>query len=281
MSAQHDWGHDPLAADLARKLRNDGKAWTWLNATIGAWSGPRPDIMAFPRFRYDMPQIHAYEIKVSRSDLFSDLNSDKWRKYLEHCQSVTFAMPHGLAKKEEIPAECGVMFRTGRGWRNERRATNLGAACSIQAMAKLLTCHPDREPYPGMPKWEADAVQRTCRERFQGECGEKYGHALARLATDIAEGRDPAGKAKEQASEIIADANSEAERILSGVRPLLDALGLPEGAAAREVQRRIREIRDDLNADSRVRRVEVALQNARDILNKAAPAAIHEMEISS
>src|SRR5690606_3618462 len=110
----------------------------------------------------------------------------------EHCQSVTFAMPHGLATKDEIPAECGVMFRTGRGWRTERRPTNIGSPCSIQAMAKLLTCHPDREPYPGMDKWQADAERHRCRDKFRQQAGQRFGHALARLATDIAEGRDPA-----------------------------------------------------------------------------------------
>ena len=264
MSAQ--WGHNALASELAKRLRNDGKNWTWENLTVGAWSGPRPDVMAFPRWRYDLPQIHAYEIKVSRSDLMSDLNSEKWRKYLEHCQSVTFAMPHGLAKKDEIPAECGVMFRTGRGWRTERRAQNLGSACSIQAMAKLLTCHPDRDPYPGLSKWEADAEARRCRDAFARRAGERFGQALARLAADVAEGHDPAGKAKSKAEEILADARAEAERIRAQLAPLLTALGLPEDAGSWEISSRIRQTVQDLSADARVQKVEAALKRARDAL---------------
>lgn len=270
MDCENIWGHNALASDLARKLRNDGKSWTWENATIGAWSGPRPDVMAFPRWRYDLPQIHAYEIKISRSDLLSDLNSDKWRKYLEHCQSVTFAMPHGLAKKEEIPAECGVMFRTGRGWRTERRAQNLGSACSTQAMAKLLTCHPSREVHPGLSKWEADAESRRCRELFQRSAGEKYGHALARLAADVADGEDPAGRARAKADEIIASAKAEALAFRQRIEPVLSALGIPVDANEWDMARRIREAAANLTADSRVAKVEAALSAARRALDDVA-----------
>lgn len=267
--SENIWGHNALASDLARKLRNDGKSWTWENATIGAWSGPRPDVMAFPRWRYDLPQIHAYEIKISRSDLLSDLNSDKWRKYLEHCQSVTFAMPHGLAKKEEIPAECGVMFRTARGWRTERRAQNLGSACSIQAMAKLLTCHPSREVHPGLSKWEIDAEARRCRDLFYQEAGEKYGRALARLAADVADGEDPAGRAQTKADEIIARAKAEAQTFRHRIEPVLTALGIAIDADEWEISRRIREATANLTADSRVAKVEAALAAARRALDDA------------
>jgi hypothetical protein len=271
-----DWGHNPLASDLARRLRNDGKCWTWENATIGAWSGPRPDVMSFPRWRYDLPQIHAYEIKVSRSDLLSDLNSEKWRKYLEHCQSVTFAMPHGLAKKEEIPAECGVMFRTGRGWRTERRAQNLGSACSIQAMAKLLSCHPSREPYPGLPKYEAEAEERRCRDNFQRAAGERFGHALARLAADIADGKDPAGSAQAEADKTIERARLEVAHIRSCIEPVLTALGIPPGTNEWEIASRIREAKASLSADSRVVAVEAALAKARIALDAVAPHRAQE-----
>jgi hypothetical protein len=267
MATVHPWGHDALAADLAKRLRNDGKNWTWLNTTIGAWSGPRPDIMAFPRWRYDLPQIHAYEIKVSRSDLLSDLNSEKWRKYLEHCQSVTFVMPHGLATKDEIPSECGVMLRTGRGWRTERRPTFIGGACSIQAMAKLLTCHPAREPYPGLGKWETDGLARAARDKFQSVAGEKYGHALARLAADIADGHDPAGKAQAKADEIIAEAKAEAERLRKDLAPVLGMLGISEDAQSWEISRRIREAAQKLDADLRVAQVENALAEVRRTLD--------------
>lgn len=254
------WGHDALAADLARRLRDDGKVWTWLNATIGAWSGPRPDIMAFPRYRYDNPQIHAYEIKVSRSDMLSDLNSGKWRKYLEHCQSVTFAMPHGLATKDEIPAECGVMFRTGRGWRTERRPTNIGAACSIQAMAKLLTCHPAREPYPGLPKWEQDANQQTASAKFLRHAGERYGHALAKLAADMADGKDPAETARALAQGVVDAAKAEANDIRKELSEMLGEFGLPSNADAWAVRQHMGRLRDTLNSDARHQRVERALE---------------------
>ncbi len=267
--AANMWGHDALAADLARRLRNDGKVWTWLNATIGAWSGPRPDIMAFPRYRYDLPQIHAYEIKVGRGDLLSDLNSGKWRKYLEHCQSVTFAMPHGLATKDEIPAECGVMFRTGRGWRTERRPTHLGAPCSIQAMAKLLTCHPAREPYPGLSKYEQDDQARIARDRFLRSRGKAIGHALAHLAADTADGKDPVGHARDKAAEILDHAREEARQMTADLAPLVEFLGLKANASSWQIKEAVRKVAADLSADSRVARVEAALSAARKALDGA------------
>lgn len=273
MAGAQQWGHDALAADLARKLRHDGKSWTWLNATIGAWSGPRPDIMAFPRYRYDIPQIHAYEIKVSRSDMLSDLNSGKWRKYLEHCQSVTFAMPHGMATKEEIPAECGVMFRTGRGWRTERRPTNLGTPCSIQAMAKLLTCHPAREPYPGLPQWEKDSLARQAHDAFLRHRGDAIGRALAKLAVDTTDGKDPARHARQKADEILDHARTEAAAMLKEFAPLIDFLGLPSKASAWQVKHRVQEVIADLTADARVARVEAALARARKALDEVQGVA--------
>lgn len=268
-TATAPWGHDALAADLARKLRNDGKCWTWLNATIGAWSGPRPDIMAFPRYRYDCPQILAYEIKVSRSDLLSDLNSGKWRKYQEHCQSVTFAMPHGIAKADEIPVECGVMFHTGRGWRTERRATNIGSACSIQAMAKLLTCHPSQEPRPELPKYEQDGLARHARDRFTRARGNEIGYALARLAADMAEGIDPAKHAREKADKILADAHAEAEELRKQLVPLLSALGLPEKADSWTVRERVRRAIAELAADEHVSRARNALAEVTRAVERA------------
>lgn len=263
------WGHDNLANDLARRLRDGGKLWTWTNLTVGAWSGPRPDIMSFARWRYDNPQIAAFEIKVQRSDLLSDLNSDKWRKYLEHCQSVTFAMPHGLATKDEIPAECGVMFRTGRGWRTERRPTNIGSPCSIQAMAKLLTCHPDREPYPGMDKWQADAERQRCQDKFRQQAGHRFGHALARLASEIADGKDPAEEARKRADQIIAEARAEAETIAADIKPLLAALGIPESSGSYAVKDAVRRAIADLSADGRVQRAEGAIAEIERALTRA------------
>ncbi|HIQ17239.1 MAG TPA: hypothetical protein EYH41_04460 [Novosphingobium capsulatum] len=265
----HQWGHDALAADLARRLRNDGKVWTWLNATIGAWSGPRPDIMAFPRYRYDLPQISAYEIKVQRSDLLSDLNSGKWRKYLEHCQSVTFAMPHGLAKKEEIPAECGVMFRTVRGWRTERRPMHLGTPCSIQAMAKLLTCHPVCEPYPGIDKFQQDSLRNQARNAFLRQRGKAIGHELALLVAASADGRDPVAQTREQADALLKSARREADDMAAAFAPLIEFLGLKASASSWQVKDAVRRVLADLSADSRVARVETALAAARKALDDA------------
>lgn len=274
MKVGHGWTHDGLALDLARKLMHGGKTWCWLNSTIGAWSGPRPDIMSYRRYTYDTPQIHAFEIKVSRSDLLSDLNAGKWRSYLEHCQSVTFAMPHGFATKVDIPAECGVMFRTGRGWRTERRPTSIGTGCSIQSMAKLLTMHPLRlPPSEGdavLDKWRANDIQQRAADQFRRECGSRFGHALARLAADVALGKDPAGQARDRAVSIIEDAKTQAEHVVGWLGPLCESLNIPFDprnlwGLRNEVTARLKAV----DADHRTKLAAEALAKAREAIELA------------
>jgi hypothetical protein len=268
------WHHDALAADLARHLTKDGKNWVWLNATIGQWSGPRPDVMSFPRYRYDNPTIHAFEVKVSRADLLGDLNKEKWRKYLEHCQSVTFIMPSGLAKPDEIPAECGVMFRSARGWRTERRATYNGQACSIQAMAKLLTEHPwmrPREADRTVPEWRRDAWNRDLGDRFTRAAGRRLGMEVAKFARAAAEGRDLASLARQKADEQIERARALTEEFRSLLRPMLDELGLPHDADHFAIRQGVINRVAELQADKRVAAAEQALGFMRQSLARIHP----------
>jgi len=52
------------------------------------------------------PHITAYEIKVSRNDFLRD---EKWRKYLDLCNSLYFVAPKGVISRDELPQEVGLL----------------------------------------------------------------------------------------------------------------------------------------------------------------------------
>lgn len=243
------WKHDELAHDLAKWLKSGAEHWCWENSALGEWGGPRPDVMAYRRFRYNTPVIRAYEAKISRADLLADLRAEKWRSYLEHCMSVTFVMPSGLCKKDEIPVECGVMFRSGRGWRSERRPQDIGTNCSVIAMAKLLTMHPIGLPQTDIPKYRQDGWQSKAREAFTRDMGERFGREVAGYFSAVARGTDPVADAKAKAEKIKADARAEAEAIRAALAPVLDALGIApdakEWSLASEIRRRAKLLSTD------------------------------------
>jgi hypothetical protein len=51
--------------------------------------------------------ISGYEIKVSRSDFFSD---KKWESYSEFCSTLSIVCPHGLIKKDEVLNPFGLIW---------------------------------------------------------------------------------------------------------------------------------------------------------------------------
>lgn len=275
-----EWKHDDLAYDLAKWLKAGAEHWVWLNAALGEWSGPRPDIMAYRRYRYAQPAIRAFEAKISRADLLSDLRGEKWKSYLEHCSSVTFIMPHGLCKKDEIPAECGVMFRTGRGWRTERRPQDIGVNASVTAMAKLLTCHPLVMPEVDEQrlKYRQDGWRTKAANSFVRSMGERFGREVQSYMMMKAEGRDPVARAQEQAEKIVADARRQAEADRASIKPVIEALGLGSEADTWSIASLIRERAACLSADGQLRHVRNKLAEAQRALSSAEGAALSRAE---
>lgn len=273
-----NWSHDALAHDLAKWLKSGAQHWCWENAALGEWGGPRPDVMAYRRFRYNAPVIRAYEAKISRADLLSDLRAEKWRSYLEHCMSVTFIMPSGLCKKDEIPAECGVMFRSGRGWRTERRPQDIGVNCSTVAMAKLLTMHPMALPQTDVPKYRQDEWQSKARASFTRDMGDRFSREVAVYFAAVAQGRDPAAIAQEKADKIIAEANREAETIRKSLTAVTEALGISPDAKEWTLAAEIRKRAKLLSADGQMSAVRGELAKIQSALDAATRAVTPVLE---
>jgi len=110
-----------LQGDLARHLREVG----WLtfteievpgtNCEPGSWHG-RVDVVAVRPRSYARKDLRAYEVKVNRSDFLNDVGTEKWRRYHAVFHRVFFAVPAGLIKKTEVPAEAGLIVRGDKGW---------------------------------------------------------------------------------------------------------------------------------------------------------------------
>lgn len=109
------WKHDELLSDLAAHLAGNGRR-VWCDMQLGPAGSPRPDIFSI-LFSFAHFRPISYEVKISRADLMRDLNAQKYTKYHRFSAGVFFAFPTGMAKKEEIPAECGIMVRGDSGWR--------------------------------------------------------------------------------------------------------------------------------------------------------------------
>jgi hypothetical protein len=66
---------------------------------------------SYTRFNLDI-----YEVKVTRSDFLSDIRKEKYKKYLPHCNRLYYAVLDGVAEKNEMPEDIGLIKRTQKGW---------------------------------------------------------------------------------------------------------------------------------------------------------------------
>ncbi len=124
MSGIKNWNHDKLAEDLALALDTP-----WRQVPLGSvWidNAQLADVITI-KPSYTKFCLHIYEVKVTRADFLNDLRRDKWRGYMPHCHRLSFAVPVGMVKKDEIPQEAGLIVRGSKGWRVLKAApkTNL------------------------------------------------------------------------------------------------------------------------------------------------------------
>ncbi|WP_434510101.1 MmcB family DNA repair protein [Desulfitobacterium sp. AusDCA] len=102
-----------LQEDLAEYLRASGLL-TFTEIKIPNMHNSRADIIAMTPHRYSAKDIRIYEVKLTRGTWLAD---KKFQKYLECCNRMYIACPRGIIKKEELPAEIGLITRSDNGWR--------------------------------------------------------------------------------------------------------------------------------------------------------------------
>lgn len=132
---KENWKHEELAEDLAR-IKGTG----YLDVPLGSVYLQRPqraDIIEI-KPSYTRFCLSVYEIKISRSDFLSDIRTEKWKGYLEHCNRFYFAVPSGMVKKEEIPEPAGLIVRGETGWNTLKAAKVLDTEVSNMTLLSML-----------------------------------------------------------------------------------------------------------------------------------------------
>ena len=115
--------HEALVERVAREMTRAGRlAWRGLGLRArvpegddGAWVVAMPDVFSIRHTTveaYVEPIVH--EVKVRRADLLADLKrATKRAAYLQISGECWYVLREGIARVDEIPPECGVMFATG------------------------------------------------------------------------------------------------------------------------------------------------------------------------
>lgn len=117
--------HDALVARVARDMHRAGRVvWRGLalraplpqtgsdEGTRTTWAMARPDVFSIRHTSLeDQTEPVAHEIKVSRTDLQSDLRSPaKGAAYLALSSQCWYVIREGIADPDEVPAAYGVML---------------------------------------------------------------------------------------------------------------------------------------------------------------------------
>ena len=112
--------HEALVERVAREMTRAGRiAWRGLalrarvpEGDDGAWVMAMPDVFSIRNTSveaYLEPVVH--EIKVRRADLLGDLKREAKRAaYRQISSECWYVLREGIARADEIPPECGVIF---------------------------------------------------------------------------------------------------------------------------------------------------------------------------
>ena len=122
--------HKELAEDLADYLDTIftevslGSVWlsrVKKSRNIKSLPVQRADVIVV-KPSYNKFRLTIYEVKATRSDFLSDIRTGKWKGYLDHCHRFYFAIQEGIASKNEIPKQAGLLVRDKKGWTVLKRA---------------------------------------------------------------------------------------------------------------------------------------------------------------
>jgi hypothetical protein len=172
-----------LQNDLAEHLRNSGLL-SFTEIQIPNMNGSRADIIAMTPHRYTTKDIRLYEVKLTRGVWLSD---KKFQKYLECCNRMYIACPQGVIKKNELPAEIGLITRSDKGWRVAKspRLNIKPSKLDVDFVLSLL--------YRG---YEETKVQRDLRDRAISESNYKLRDVAYQIGFDIGRRLDKTKDAK-------------------------------------------------------------------------------------
>lgn len=265
MDSKTQWNHEDLANDLASHLKAPN-TMVWTDIQLGPSGSPRPDVYLMMK-SFIRPHPIAYECKVSKSDFIRDVSSGKWAAYLKYAYAVIFAVPEGLATKNDIPSKCGLIIRYGEKWRLAKRPVLEPVKIPESALIKLLIDGVMREG----PNYRA--MQWKQYERMD-KFTKKFGAEAARWVSESVSARENIGHAREMYNDMLDKARKDAERTRASAlssmpamwNSLIEILGLNNDAEAYEINNAIRGLRDKKD-DTVVAALERVLDQMERLVN--------------
>lgn len=182
----NDWRE--LARDLIQHINTTNNWMAWINKPLGSVFYDHnlavADIFALYK-RYENPEARVYELKMDRQDFLNDVRSLKYMRSLPHCSQFYYAAPEGIAKKEEVPTDCGLIVKGGKkGWHVTKAAPHREWKPDTTFLLSLIMRR-ERELERGpidRVHMTAEQIEVVDLEAF----GKRFGHKIAR---QIAEGK--------------------------------------------------------------------------------------------
>lgn len=202
----------------------------------------RLDVVAYSVGKgYTAHYLRGFEVKATKGDLGRDLETGKWRQYLDRLDVFSFVFPAGLAKVDDIPKPAGVVTVNERGEAKVARKPIRLEREDVQPdlLARLLWRAHDRMREVENSRSECERCDKRERaERLQQELDDRFlyyelGDAVRKRLTEL-EHRERRADAREEQLKTLEDS-------VDGVGPALMNLGkllrLAESAVGGETHR--------------------------------------------
>ena len=173
------WKHNELAEDLGNV-----KQTNFLDIPLGSvtmeFNTQRADVLEI-KPSYTRFCISIFEVKISRSDFQSDIRSEKWRGYLDHCHRLYFACPAGMVDKREVPPEAGLIVRGETGWSTLKAAKSRSVEIPYTTLLSLIFAR-QRINHSGLARERLYTLDRYNQTKhFYKALGKRLGDALRNM----------------------------------------------------------------------------------------------------
>ena len=119
---------DRLRARYSRPDRGNGPEWVYMEHVRDktGWANRTIDALALHLWESRNNEVHAFEVKVSRSDFRRELadpsKAETWTAWCEHFWIVA---PAGVLRPEDMPKSWGLLVTSGTGLRIAKRSPRL------------------------------------------------------------------------------------------------------------------------------------------------------------
>jgi hypothetical protein len=209
-----------------------------------------------------------------------DTGSGKWAKYLKFSTGVVFAIPKGLATKDEIPRAAGLIVRSENVWRMARRP--IFSPVRIPQFTLFKIAFDSRRAEVGREPSPRSASPWLVAEKLRAELGSE----IAEILRDTATARDRIEDLKSYAKKLSEKAEvdrvvnqkflwrrQEAEKVnISEKREALARLlGLDPTARMHEIASAMGQIRERIGEGGEVRHLRAVLDDIGQALEKGKP----------